>query len=162
MERLQTKVSSAVFTTWFQGTSALSFQDGVFVVAVPTTFAKAHLEGRFLEPLCSILADVTGTKVDLQFVVTKQPPVPDQQPPKEMEAHPPKRSYRIGKGRLTAALREKRLTEIAATAMNSVASVIPQTRAYRSAKHSDLSLREPSPDEYLTDAQPFPEGSISF
>ena len=162
MERLQTKVSSAVFTTWFQGTSALSFQDGVFVVAVPTTFAKAHLEGRFLEPLCSILADVTGTKVDLQFVVTKQPPVSDQQPPKEMEAHTPKRSYRIGKGRLTAALREKRLTEIATTAMNSVASVIPQTRAYRSAKHSDSSLREPSADEYLSDVQSFPEGSISL
>jgi chromosomal replication initiator protein len=154
MERLQTKVSSAVFTTWFQGTSALSFQDGIFVVGVPTTFAKAHLEGRFLEPLCSILADITGTKVELQFVVTKQPPVLDQQSPKELEYRTPKRSYRIGKGRITAALREKRFTEIATTAMNSMASVIPQARAYRSAKHSDAPLDDLSPDGYLADAQP--------
>ena len=27
----------------------LSFQDGIFVVRVPTTFAKAHLEGRFVD-----------------------------------------------------------------------------------------------------------------
>ena len=49
IERLQTKVQPAVFTTWFQGTSAYSFQDGIFVVRVPTTFAKAHLEGRFVD-----------------------------------------------------------------------------------------------------------------
>ncbi|HEX3384783.1 MAG TPA: DnaA N-terminal domain-containing protein, partial [Mucilaginibacter sp.] len=55
IERLQTKVQPAVFTTWFQGTAALSFQDGIFIVGVPTTFAKAHLEGRFIDLIRSIL-----------------------------------------------------------------------------------------------------------
>src|SRR6266516_3926925 len=71
LERLQTKVQSAVFTTWFQCTSAHSFQDGIFTVYVPTTFAKAHLEGRFVETIRSILADTTDIKVEVQFVRDK-------------------------------------------------------------------------------------------
>ncbi len=157
MERVQAKVTPAVFTTWFQGTSALSFQDGVFVVVVPTTFAKAHLDDRFLEPLRSMVEEITGTKVDLQFVVTKkQSSVPDEQPPQEMEHRVPKRSYRIGKGRINAAIREKRLTEIAATAMNSVASIIPQAKASRSASHEEPQY---APDTYLTDTQLSSAGS---
>lgn len=71
IERLQTKVQAAVFTTWFQGTTAVSFQDGVLIVHVPTTFAKAHLEGRFLDMIRSILADITGETIEIQFVVAK-------------------------------------------------------------------------------------------
>jgi chromosomal replication initiator protein len=71
IERLQAKVPAAVFTTWFQGTSAISFQDGIFVVRVPTTFAKAHLEGRFLDWIRAILVDITGGPVEVQFVVAK-------------------------------------------------------------------------------------------
>ena len=72
IERLQTKVQPAVFTTWFQGTSAYSFQDGIFVVRVPTTFAKAHLEGRFVDLIRSILSEITGGPVEVQFVVAKE------------------------------------------------------------------------------------------
>src|SRR6266516_6416957 len=72
IERLQTKVQPAVFTTWFQGTSAYSFENGIFVVRVPTTFAKAHLEGRFVDIIRSILAEITGSAVDVQLVVEKE------------------------------------------------------------------------------------------
>jgi len=72
IERLQAKVQPAVFTTWFQGTAALSFDDSVFVVRVPTTFAKAHLEGRFTDLIRSILSDITGGPVELRFVVAKE------------------------------------------------------------------------------------------
>jgi chromosomal replication initiator protein len=164
MERLRTKVSSAVFTTWFQDTSGLSFQDGVFVVVVPTTFAKTHLEGRFREPLCSMLVDITGTKVDLQFVVTKQPserPALDQQHPRETEYRLPKRSYRIEKGRVTAALREKYLAEIGTTAMNSV-SVVPQATTLQSAKNSDSPQYDLASDEALADVQPSEARSTLF
>ena len=156
LERLQAKVTPAIFTTWFQGTSALSFEDGVFVVVVPTTFARSQLGGRFREPICSILADITGAKVDVQFVVTKQPPgapAANLPSPKEAEFRPPKRSYRIGKGRIAAALREKRLAEIAATAMNSMASVVPQANAYRSTKNSDVPQQNFPLDEYPADTQ---------
>ena len=73
LERLQAKVQPAVFTTWFQGTAALSFEDSIFVVGVPTTFAKAHLEGRFIDLIRSILVDVTGGPVEVRFVVAKEP-----------------------------------------------------------------------------------------
>ena len=72
MERLQAKVPSAVFTTWFQGTSAVSFQDGVFVVRVPTTFARTHLEGRLMDVVRPILTEITGRPVEIQFVVAKE------------------------------------------------------------------------------------------
>src|SRR5205814_3920894 len=72
IERLQTKVQPAVFTTWFQGTSAYSFQDGIFVVRVPTTFAKAHLEGRFVDLIRLILSEITGGPVEVQFVLAKE------------------------------------------------------------------------------------------
>src|ERR1700738_2691635 len=71
IERLQSKVQPAVFTTWFQGTAAISFQDGVFIVRVPTTFAKAHLEGRFIDLIRSILSEVAGGPVEVRFVVSK-------------------------------------------------------------------------------------------
>jgi len=72
IERLQTRVQPAVFTTWFQGTAALSFQDGIFIVGVPTTFAKAHLEGRFIDLIRSILSEVSGVQVEVRFVVAKE------------------------------------------------------------------------------------------
>ena len=71
IERLQPKVHPAAFTTWFQGTDAISFQDGIFIVRVPTTFAKAHLEGRFLDVIRSNLVEVTGGPVEVQILVAK-------------------------------------------------------------------------------------------
>ena len=109
IERLQGKVQPAVFRTWFQGTAAISFQDGVFIVRVPTTFAKAHLEGRFLEVIRSILTDVTGRQVEVRFVVAKEMPA-------ELDEHggaksaPPvshKRSYSIPRSRLASLSQEK-------------------------------------------------------
>ena len=72
IERLQAKVKPEVFTTWFQGTSALSFQDGVFIVRVPTTFAKAHLEARFIDTILTALTEITGHPIEVRFVVAKE------------------------------------------------------------------------------------------
>ncbi len=98
LERLQTKVQSAVFTTWFQGTSAHSFQDGIFTVYVPTTFAKAHLEGRFVETIRSILADITDSTVEVQFVVAKEAaPQQGESLLDESIPAPTRRPYRLPK-----------------------------------------------------------------
>ncbi len=103
MQRLQAKVPPAVFTTWFQGTTALSFEEGVFVVGVPTTFAKAHLEGRFLEVIRSNLIDVMGTAVEVQIRVAKE--FSDEQEgflSRDIAPLPHKRPYRLPKSRLSA------------------------------------------------------------
>jgi chromosomal replication initiator protein len=124
MERLRPNVSSAVFVTWFQGLTALSYQDGVFVVGVPTTFAKSQMDSRYYELLRPLLVEIIGTDIEMQFVINARPPVPEnlgQQIPGETEHRPPKRSSRLGRGRFAAALREKQLGELAATAANSMA-----------------------------------------
>lgn len=122
IERLQTKVNPAVFTTWFAGTSALSYQDDVFVVRVPTTFAKAHLEGRFQDTIHSILVEVIGRPVEVQFVVAKEKADTTRLDP---PFSPPKRLYRFSRSRLSAAQREKRQQQ-EATAMTSIPSFMPQ------------------------------------
>ncbi len=96
LERLQTRVQPAVFTTWFQGTSAGSFQNGIFVVHVPTTFARAHLEGRFLDIIRSLLTEITGGPVEVQFMVAKD--VSQDQPALSAppEAKRPYRPPKIG------------------------------------------------------------------
>lgn len=108
IERLQAKVPPAVFTTWFQGTTALSFQDGVFVVGVPTTFAKAHLEGRFLDVIRSNLVDVIGASVEVQIIVAKDfSGEQDGFLPKDIAPLPHKRPYRLPKSRLSALQRSQ-------------------------------------------------------
>ncbi len=133
IERLQAKVNPAVFTTWFQGTSALSFQDGIFTVRVPTTFAKAHLEGRFIEAIRSVLSEVTGDIVEVQFVVAKE--TSDQIGNTFEDGSPatPKRpGYRLTKGRPTATQREKRIAEAAAAAMHSLPPAPPHIGIHHS------------------------------
>ncbi len=109
IERLQTRVQPAVFRTWFQGTAAISFQDNIFIVRVPSTFAKAHLEGRFLEIIQSILAEVTGSQVEIRFVVSKELLAGNEAADGAAELPPGthKRSYRIPRSRLTPLEQEK-------------------------------------------------------
>ncbi len=121
IERLQTRVQPAVFRTWFQGTSAISFQDNVFIVRVPSTFAKAHLEGRFLEIIHSILAEVTGSQVEIRFVVSKELLAGNEAADESVELPPVthKRSYRIPRSRLTPLEQEKSRLDAAFLANNS-------------------------------------------
>jgi chromosomal replication initiator protein len=114
IERLQAKINPAAFTTWFQGTSALSFQDGVFTVRVPTTFAKSHLEHRFIDPIRSILSEITGSPVEVQFVVARENPGTPNAVASEQALASPKRPrpYRLTRGRFSAQ-REKHIADAA-------------------------------------------------
>src|SRR5438477_8902583 len=136
IERLQTKVQPAVFTTWFQGTSAHSFQDGIFVVCVPTTFARAHLEGRFVDLIRSILSEITGGPVEVQFVVAKE--APSTQGDDTLDDNlpsPGKRPYHLPRNR-PAPLQHRSLIdgseEPVPVTMNSIAPTAPRLPAHRS------------------------------
>ena len=138
IERLQTKVQPAVFTTWFQGTSAYSFQDGIFVVRVPTTFAKAHLEGRFVDLIRSILSEITGGPVEVQFVVAKEvAPNAGGNLPGDHLPSSGKRPYHLPKNRLTplqhsSIFGEKEEQTVSPIAMNSIAPTTVRPPAHRS------------------------------
>jgi chromosomal replication initiator protein len=143
IERLQARVEPAVFVTWFQGTSAQSFQDGVFIVLVPTTFAKSHLEKHFIEPIRSILADVIGIAVEVQFVVATKNQEQDSEASKNSVFTPPKRPHRLGRGRFSTH-REKRIANAAANAMHSMASLISPSDAPHTAGVEQSEPSEPS------------------
>ncbi|GLV58833.1 hypothetical protein KDH_56630 [Dictyobacter sp. S3.2.2.5] len=155
IERLRPRVNSAVFTTWFQGTSALSFQDGVFIIRVPTTFAKAQLETRFQELIRSTLIDITGGPVEVRFEVTKeQPAASDNGGDQSPTSRPAKRTYRLAKGRLSAPLRGKRATPPETTpALNSMAPSAPQDNAYRQ-KKEDYGIPPRPPVNYKQEQTP--------
>lgn len=142
IERLQTKVQPAAFTTWFQGTDAISFQDGIFIVRVPTTFAKAHLEGRFLDLIRSILAEVAGGQVEIRFLVSKEVPEARGDGTGEAAQTPHKRAYRIPKSRLTSLEQEKSKLDASFVANNSAAATPTRPVAHR------RSEREPAADEF--------------
>ncbi len=154
IERLQAKVTPAAFTTWFQGTSAHSFQDGVFVVRVPTTFAKAHLENRFLESIRSILAEVTGDRVEVQFVVAKESGELAEN--REENALPGRRAYRPGQGRPSANQREKRIVDAAAAAATNSLGAEQSSPSYKPARRR----REQTPLASLESA-PTPMPSLT-
>ncbi len=154
MERLQTQVQPAVFTTWFQGTAALSFQDGVFVVRVPSTFAKAHLEGRFIDLIRSILSETIGTPVEVRFVVAKE----TSDTPGEIRSTPahPKRPYRVPKDRLASLQRAKGNTEdmsISPGLSLTDASTSSAPTIGRPVPHRSAGNDESRPSEYNIDTQ---------
>ena len=131
IERLQTKVEPAAFTTWFQGTDAISFQDGIFIVRVPTTFAKAHLEGRFLDLIRSILSEAAGRQVDIRFLVSKETPETRQGGAGEAVQPQNKRTYRIPKNRLASLEQEKSKLDATFVANNSAAATSTRPVAHR-------------------------------
>ncbi len=131
IEKVQSRVSPAVFTTWFQGTAALSFQDGVFIVCVPTTFAKAHLEGRFIDLIRSILSEVTACPVDVRFVVAKENPDQVSDPVREVPSSSHKRTYRLPKNRLASLQQEKSKLDGASISTSSIAPAMPRSVAHR-------------------------------
>jgi chromosomal replication initiator protein len=69
LERIQPKISQAIFNTWFSGTSAVSLQGHVLTVRVRTTFGRAHLENRFHDLVCSILSELIGADAEVRFEV---------------------------------------------------------------------------------------------
>jgi chromosomal replication initiator protein len=150
LERLYAKVPAPIFSTWFQGTTALSFQDGVLVVGVVTTFSKAHLEVRYIDLIRSILAEVVGSSIDVRFVVARETPQEDEAAedllPPSTPPPAPKRSYRLPKNRLLRREETQVFNEAPFTA-NSVSPTLARPVAHRSSSVSS------SPENRSSDSQ---------
>lgn len=134
IERLRTEVNPQVFTTWFQGTSARSFQDGVFIICVSSTFAKAQLESRFLDLIRPILVDIIGSPVEIRVEVARVQYNIDDKARKNTYQTNNRRSQRIPKGQgitnriiasqLGSTIRDKRIQ--AALHQGNMARPLPQ------------------------------------
>ncbi|GCE47205.1 chromosomal replication initiator protein [Thermosporothrix hazakensis] len=143
IERLQAKVPHNIFTTWFQGTTGLSFQDGVFTVGVSTPFAKSHLEHRFADPIRFALGEVIGNPVEVQIVVAKERP--QTEATTDILFSPPRRPHRLGKHRPSLVQREKHLAE---TGANPKGFILPLQRLNKD------SVNQPAQEQTWDDEPP--------
>jgi chromosomal replication initiator protein len=175
LERIQSRIAPATFNTWFGGTSALSFREGVLTVGAPTPFVQAQLEGRFRESIRSILSDITGTPIDVhfEFVSEQTEQIPSSQSEDIFDTA--KRPRRLVKERPAIDPGDKHNTEITeavATATHSLAPMTPQTNAYRSSKsklpqqgifgmtEQGTSSQSPSPKLDLFSSEPMQESTL--
>ncbi len=161
LERLRTKVSAQSFTTWFQGTAALSFEDEVLVVTVPTPFVKTHMDGRYIVMIRAALEEAAGQEIAVRFVVAHEPPATSETLDSLLSPSPLPRPVRRGsrissKSRL-AALQQKMEEESAFTA-SSTSPATTRPVAHRSPGAIPSSPYPQNTRERHTDAQGFQPG----
>ncbi len=68
---LQIQVNRPNFDTWLKKTTALSYENGEFVVAVPSTFVAEYLERNQRSLVEKVLAGVLGEEVKVRFQVAQ-------------------------------------------------------------------------------------------
>ncbi len=70
---LQLQVSRANFETWLAESEGIAFEDGSFVVGVPTGFAAEWLQKRLRPIIHKTLDGLLGQEVEVRFVVHHRP-----------------------------------------------------------------------------------------
>ena len=126
---------------------------------VPTTFAKAHLEGRFLDLIRLILSEVIASPVDVRFIVARENPDQVSDPMEEAPFVSPKRGYRLPKSRLTPLQREKSRLDASVASTNSTRPIAPHSAAHRGVETNKSSIEE---YDYYVDNRKRSNGSRSL
>jgi chromosomal replication initiator protein len=70
---LQLQMSRPDYATWLKDTTILSHEDGIFVIGVPTPFAKEWLENRLSLLIRRTITRILGYSVEVRFVVHQKP-----------------------------------------------------------------------------------------
>jgi len=66
---LQLQMTQATFDTWLRDSRFLKCEDGAYIVAVRTGYAKDWLEARLMDTIRRTLARQTGAPTEIRFVV---------------------------------------------------------------------------------------------
>ena len=77
---LQLQMTKPTFETWVKPSKVIGYEDGEFIVAVPTAFIKDWLERKLLSSFKRSLAGILGQSVDVTFVVLNEEPSEARQP----------------------------------------------------------------------------------
>ena len=67
--QLQMQMTRATFDTWVKHSRGLAYEDGLFVVGVPSGYAKDWLENRLHTTIKRTLTNVLGRSVEVRYVV---------------------------------------------------------------------------------------------
>jgi chromosomal replication initiator protein len=73
---LQLQMTQATFETWLRDSRLLKYEDGTFVIAVKSGYAKDWLENRLSTTVKRTLARLADRTVDVRFVVGGEEPPP--------------------------------------------------------------------------------------
>ncbi len=66
---MEAKVSKPSFETWLKATKATDIKDDTITITAPNEFARDWLENRYSELISETLLDITGTRLDVKFVI---------------------------------------------------------------------------------------------
>ena len=66
---LQLEMTRATFDTWVKPASLLSYEDGLFALAVPNAYAQEWLQNRLTSTVKRVLTGIAGRSVEVKFVV---------------------------------------------------------------------------------------------
>ncbi|GAA0377975.1 chromosomal replication initiator protein DnaA [Bacillus horti] len=66
---MQKKVSKPSYDTWLKQTNAHSLKGDQLVIAAPNEFARDWLESRYLELISETIYTITGSKLDVRFII---------------------------------------------------------------------------------------------
>lgn len=84
LELMQEKVSKPSYETWLKATEASDLQGDTVVIEAPNEFARDWLESRYTNLITDALEDITGSALQVKFVI------PQAEAPVENEPAPPK------------------------------------------------------------------------
>ena len=70
---LQLQMSKPTFDTWVKPAKVMSYEDGEFIVGVPSAYIKDWLEQRLLSSFKRSLTGILGRSVDVTFIVMSEP-----------------------------------------------------------------------------------------
>jgi chromosomal replication initiator protein len=76
MPRIERQLTKPSFEAFFKHMRPMTLHENVFVISVPSLFAKEWLEGRYRRLITETLVDILRHGVDVEFVVAENEPVP--------------------------------------------------------------------------------------
>ncbi len=83
MPRIERQLTKPSFEAFFKHMRPMALSQDVFVISVPSLFAKEWLEGRYRRLITETLQEILRRGVDVQFVVADNEPAPSA-PPREL------------------------------------------------------------------------------
>ena len=66
---LQLQMTRPTFETWVKPARVVAYEDGEFIIAVPSAFTKDWLESKLLSSIKRALSGILGRSVDVTFIV---------------------------------------------------------------------------------------------
>jgi chromosomal replication initiator protein len=76
MPRIERQLTKPSFEAFFKHMRPMALNQNVFVISVPSLFAKEWLEGRYRRLITDTLQDILRHGVDVEFVVAESEPAP--------------------------------------------------------------------------------------